>query len=61
VRQLIGNHKTDLDATDNLGRTPLHYAVLHGYKSAIQSLLQHHVNTTPRDILGKTPLQYASQ
>jgi ankyrin repeat protein len=49
----------DINATDSLGRTPLHHAVLECQRGAVAALLAHGVDVNVRDNDGQTPLSEA--
>lgn len=49
----------DLNAEDNKGLTPLHYAAIHGSFCVVQYLLEVNANIDAKDLDGLTPLHHA--
>jgi ankyrin repeat protein len=58
---LLAAQPTDIDARDELGRTPLMLAVLHGRSEAVATLLAHGADPNAADSQGTTPLQAAQR
>ncbi|RKO89800.1 ankyrin repeat-containing domain protein, partial [Blyttiomyces helicus] len=48
-----------VDARDDMGRTPLHWAAVAGHAGLVVSLLNSGAKDTCRDGAGATPLHYA--
>lgn len=59
-RMLLSNGRIDADVQDNMGRTPLVLAVMHGNQNAILSLLRLS-NASLRDHCGNTVLHFAAE
>ena len=53
--------KAEVDAKDNKGYTPLHWAADEGKEEAVFSLLQNKAEVNAKDNNGYTPLHYAAQ
>jgi len=55
-------NRLKIDAVDNPGRTPLHFAVMHGRMEVVRLLLEWEgINIDVVDSAGLTPLQYSVQ
>ncbi len=52
---------SDVNAQDDLGKTPLHYAVEKSYKAMIVFLIQHKASLSIEDNSSRNPLEYAIQ
>ncbi|GFV15640.1 ankyrin-3, partial [Trichonephila clavipes] len=52
---------TNVNVTDVLGRSALHYAAQEGYKEIVDNLLKKGANIRKSDELGKTALHYAAR
>lgn len=52
---------TNIDGTDSIGRTPLHWAAKGGYVNVVQSLLGNRANVTSKDNDGKNALEHAAE
>eukprot|EP01060_Flectonema_neradi_P005694 TRINITY_DN13819_c0_g1_i1.p1 TRINITY_DN13819_c0_g1~~TRINITY_DN13819_c0_g1_i1.p1 ORF type:complete len:359 (+),score=30.04 TRINITY_DN13819_c0_g1_i1:68-1144(+) len=50
----------DMNASDTLGRTPLHYASERGYIESASALIRFGANPSPVCLAGKTPLHFAA-
>lgn len=59
VATLLINKGADVNCQDDLGRTPLHYAVFAGHTEFIQLLLKSNANPDIKDDAGTTPLMHA--
>jgi ankyrin repeat protein len=59
AQQLISDPRSDLNARDKRGSTPLHEAVRAGHCETIQLLLERGASVNARDLAGKTPLEIA--
>lgn len=59
VGQLLIGAGADLNATQSLGYTPLHYAASNGLDQVVRSLLAHGVDASIKDHLGKTAYDLA--
>ncbi|KAL7917104.1 ankyrin repeat-containing domain protein [Trichoderma austrokoningii] len=62
----LGNRTTTFDSSrlnihDDLGRTPLHRAVLLGHLGTVNQLLEGKADTNLPDQIGRTPLHYAAR
>ena len=70
IAKLLLDHKADINATNEDGRTPLHYASLSTDVGVLKLLLANHAEVNPRDrrsynppylgLGGRTPLHYAA-
>ncbi len=49
----------DPNVRDGLGKTPLHYAAMYGYRDIAELLLDHGADPNARDWGGQTPLHWA--
>jgi len=56
IADVLLSHDADINAKDNEGQTPLHYAARQGQIQAVEWLLKHGADVNPRDKNGKTPL-----
>ena len=59
LNTIINHNNHDLNSTDSLGRTPLHWAVLQADEPAVSALLRARVDVEARDNDGKTALHFA--
>ncbi|MCY3974601.1 MAG: ankyrin repeat domain-containing protein [Simkaniaceae bacterium] len=60
VKWLIGHANTDVNAKDDGGQTPLHYAISEGHDDVVELLIGHtDVDVNAKDRLGRTPLHCA--
>ena len=59
VTEFLIEKKVDLNAQDDQGRTPLHYAASADYASATEKLLAAGANFKAKDKKGRSPLCYA--
>jgi ankyrin repeat protein len=60
VIQLLAAHKSDINAKDSSGRTPMHVAAASGKIEVVKWLLGHQANINARDNNGRTPLYMAT-
>ncbi len=51
---------SNINAVENSGKTPLHYATIYGRSGIVSALLEHGADINAVDNDGKTPLHYAS-
>ena len=58
LKELI-NAGADVDATDNSGVRPLHYAILYGHLEAVEQFINAGADVDAADNSGKRPLDYA--
>ena len=58
---LLVRAKADINAIDNTGSTPLHWAVKKSDTEIVRALLYHKANPDIADSYGSTPLHYAAQ
>jgi hypothetical protein len=59
VKKLLDEGE-DINAKDDYGRTPLHYASINGDLDIIKFLVEKGANVNAKDDYGRTPLHYAS-
>jgi len=59
VSSLITVESCDVNALDNMFRTPLHWAAVFGYSSIVSMLLDSRADASSSDSVGATPLHYA--
>lgn len=59
--QITTSDSAQLNAQDDLGRTPLHTAVLLGRLAAVNQLLESQASTDIPDQIDRTPLHYAAR
>jgi ankyrin repeat protein len=59
IRVLLKNG-ADINARDKNDQTPLHWAVQHANRDAIELLVQNRAERSTRDSEGKTPLDYSN-
>jgi ankyrin repeat protein len=60
LEELLAMVETEIDETDSLGRTSLHFAVYTCSTDAVRILLDRKANPNLLDSVGKTPLQIAA-
>lgn len=60
VSSLISLESCDVNALDNMFRTPLHWAAVFGYSTIVSMLLNSKADTSSSDSAGATPLHYAA-
>jgi len=60
VSSLISLESCDVNALDNMFRTPLHWAAVFGYSTIVSILLNSKADTSSSDSAGATPLHYAA-
>ena len=60
VSSLISLDSCDVNALDNMFRTPLHWAAVFGYSTIVAMLLSSKADTSSSDSAGATPLHYAA-
>jgi len=60
VSSLISLESCDVNALDNMFRTPLHWAAVFGYSTIVSVLLNSRVDASSSDSAGATPLHYAA-
>jgi serine/threonine-protein phosphatase 6 regulatory ankyrin repeat subunit B len=60
IVQLLINSGADIEATDERGKTPLHFAVQSGHAETVQLLIDNGANIYARTWFGQTPLQAAT-
>lgn len=58
---ILFSHRCDVNLTDDVGFTPLHYAVLSNSPDIVAALLENGANPAIRDNLKMTPLQYSRE
>lgn len=59
LEKLLENDDVDINYRDEMGMTPLHYAISNRYLKAIDLLLKHNANPRLADKNGLSPLGYA--
>lgn len=59
--ELIRRRKPNLDAKDESGRTPLHWAAIQGFPELVGILIARGATVDARDNQGRTPLMKAAQ
>jgi ankyrin repeat protein len=57
----IDQLRPDVNARDEHGQTPLHWAALHGYPELVAVLIEHGAHVDAQDQDGRTPLMKAAQ
>jgi len=60
VSSLISQESCDVNALDNMFRTPLHWAAVFGHSVIVSMLLNSKADTSSSDSSGATPLHYAA-
>jgi len=60
VLSLISLESCDVNALDNMFRTPLHWAAVSGHSAIVSMLLHSKADTSSSDSAGATPLHYAA-
>jgi len=60
VSSLISLESCDVNALDNMFRTPLHWAAVFGHSTIVSMLLSSKVDASSSDSAGATPLHYAA-
>jgi ankyrin repeat protein len=63
---LLCDHDADIEARDDIGRRPLHHAVLHsttyrGHIEIVRLLCDHGADIEASDDIGRRPLHYATR
>jgi ankyrin repeat protein len=59
IKDMLGRNSGLVNARDNDGYTPLHYAVLHGHRDLVMLLLSRGADVNAQDNKGITPLHMA--
>lgn len=59
ITQALLSAKAEVDAKDENGETPLHWAAGCGLKPTAELLVEHGANVNARDSIGNTPLHFA--
>jgi len=59
VLSLISQESCDVNALDNMFRTPLHWAAVFGHSAIVSVLLNSKADASSSDSVGATPLHYA--
>jgi ankyrin repeat protein len=59
--QLLCSQGVDIEAKDQVGRTPLLRASKNGQEAVVKLLFQQHANVETEDQIGRTPLSWAAQ
>jgi len=60
VSSLLSLESCDINALDNMFRTPLHWAAVFGYSTIVSMLLNGKADASSSDSVGATPLHYAA-
>ncbi len=60
IAEFLLDHKADLDARDNPGRTPLHTAAIHGQLEIIKTFVARKSEINAKDTQGWTPLHWVA-
>lgn len=60
VVQLLLGYGADIDAVDEYGRTPLHYAVQNNHIEVVRQLVEGGAMTTIADVNGRNPMHLAA-
>ncbi|WP_353275377.1 ankyrin repeat domain-containing protein [Wolbachia endosymbiont (group A) of Pipizella viduata] len=58
---MVEEGKAQVNATDNSGNTPLHWAALNGEKDVVKALLGEGANVDAKDNRGWNPLHLAAE
>jgi len=61
VAELLIQGKADVNAEDDWGLVPLHYASQNGHCDVVRCLIEYHASVCPADGLGRSPLHLAAQ
>merc|ERR1712216_1080666 len=61
VAELLAQSQADVNAADEWGLAPLHYAAQHGACNVVRCLIEDKAAVSPLDGLGRTPLHLAAQ
>jgi ankyrin repeat protein len=59
INQILNGSGVNVNKTDDYGRTPLYYAVSHGYTDIVRLLLEKGANINKAEYEGETPLYLA--
>ncbi|OWZ13645.1 hypothetical protein PHMEG_00012994 [Phytophthora megakarya] len=59
VVALVQEHDANVNSCNQLGQTPLHLAIVHGYTGIVKLLMSHGANPNVQGIYGHLPLHYA--
>jgi ankyrin repeat protein len=60
VVRLLLEHGADINAQNQIGRTPLHWASIKGALEVVRLLLEHGSDVEVEDYDGKTALEFAA-
>ncbi len=59
IKDILNRNSGLVNARDNSGYTPLHYAVVHGHRDLVMLLLSRGADVNAQDERGQTPLHLA--